>query len=108
MTVHGRGWTVFCTEKVVNVLLAMPKRVEHVVDRQLCDLAKHGGEAIDAGLPPPGLPLDTAGVHYSFSLKDGVRGSPNTWWSPTSGSSTSPNSCWSSDGGPRARVSAVR
>ncbi len=74
MTVHGRGWTVFCTEKVVNVLLAMPKRVEHAVDRQLCDLAKHGGEAIDAGLPPPGLPLDTAGVHYSFSLKDGVRG----------------------------------
>lgn len=74
MTFHSRGWTVFCTEKVVNVLLTMPKPVEDILNRQLCDLAKRGGEAIDAGLPPPGVPLDTAGVHYSFSLKEGVKG----------------------------------
>ena len=74
MTFRGRGWTVFCTEKVVHVLLAMPRPVQDGLNRQLCDLAKRGGEAIDAGLPPPGVPLDTVGVHYSFSLKEGMRG----------------------------------
>ncbi|MFB4308836.1 hypothetical protein [Actinomadura sp. GTD37] len=56
------------------MLLTMPKPVEDIVNRQLCDLAKRGGEAIDVGLPPPGVPLDTVGVHYSFSLKEGVPG----------------------------------
>ncbi|NKZ04446.1 hypothetical protein [Actinomadura latina] len=52
----------------------MPKPVESVLNRQFCDLAKRGGEAIDVGRPPPGVPLDTVGVHYSFSLREGVKG----------------------------------
>jgi hypothetical protein len=74
MTSPVRGWTVFCAEKVVDVLSSMPKPVEDSVNRQFIGLAKRGGEAIDGGLAPPGVPLDTVGVRYSFSLKEGVMG----------------------------------
>ncbi|MUN36140.1 hypothetical protein [Actinomadura litoris] len=65
-----RNWTVFCSEIAGGVLHSLPDRVEGVMTLFLRDLARRGGAAIDAGLPPPGKPRDTKGIEWSVSVDD--------------------------------------
>ncbi|WP_030166697.1 hypothetical protein [Spirillospora albida] len=68
MSGFERGWTVFCTESVSDVLTSLPEPVHDELVERLCALAEIGGGAIAVGLPPPGAPLDDVGVHYSYAL----------------------------------------
>ncbi|MFD0903653.1 hypothetical protein [Actinomadura sediminis] len=61
------GWTVYCSEVAADVLESVPPPVRDDLIDFLCDLARRGGGAVDAGLPPPGRPLDGVGVHYTHT-----------------------------------------
>lgn len=71
MTTAKSGWTVFCSETAGEILhTSLPKQLEARLVEYLCELAWQGGAAIDLGLPPPGKPLDEAGIAYTVSLDD--------------------------------------
>ncbi|MEV4008595.1 hypothetical protein [Actinomadura sp. NPDC049753] len=71
MTARKSGWTVFCSETAGLILhSSLPKQIEDRLVEYLCELAWQGGVAVDLGLPPPGRPLDEAGVAYAVSLDD--------------------------------------
>jgi hypothetical protein len=71
VTAAKSGWTVFCSETAGEILhTSLPKSIEDRLVEYLCELAWQGGAAIDLGLPPPGRPLDTAGIAYTVSLDD--------------------------------------
>lgn len=71
MTAAKSGWTVFCSETAGMILhSSLPTPIEDRLVEYLCELAWQGGAAVDLGLPPPGKPLDEAGVAFEVSLGD--------------------------------------
>ncbi|MET8677807.1 hypothetical protein ABZW18_09495 [Streptomyces sp. NPDC004647] len=65
MSEHRRGWTLFCEEDPAEEIQVMPLSLQKAVINFLTRLALEAGNAIDAGKPPPGRPVEDLGIRYS-------------------------------------------